>query len=92
MSNAATTTDAVPATLTIGRLEFTVEVIDATADLGRPCYRLTGKRGAKYLTMRNVHRGWMFLVHAPGGRGFGMVSSLAHVQLRDDRGTLEAAS
>ena len=92
MSNAATTTDAVPATLTIGRLEFTVEVIDATADLGRPCYRLTGKRGAKYLTMRNVHRGWMFIVHAPGGRHFGPVKSLWSVWLRDDRGTLEVKS
>lgn len=88
----ATTTQTTPATLTIGRLTFTVEMIDATADLGRPVYRLTGKRGAVYHTCRNVNRGWMFIVHAPGSRSFGMVSGLQYVSLRDDRGTLEVCS
>jgi hypothetical protein len=87
-----TTTSTVPATLTIGHLSFTVELIDATADNGRPCYRLTGKRGAKYQTMRNVRHGHMYIVHAFDSRSFGMVSGLERTILSDDGGTLRVVS
>lgn len=71
----------------IGRLSFRVTVVDGKTDCGRPVYELTGVRGAKYRTMRNVHGGWMFLIHA-GTRGFGMASAMRGVRLSDAGGAL----
>jgi len=75
----------------IGKREFTVTMIDATADLGRPLYSLEGARGAKYLTSRNYHNAeFMFLVHAPGERGFGIPSDYKSTRLTDKSGELVA--
>jgi hypothetical protein len=83
-----TTTSSV---LRIGRLQFTVETTAPTGDCPGS-YVLTGVRGARYRTMRNVHHGWMFLVDA-GGRGrFGIVTNLASVRLSDANGALEVVS
>jgi hypothetical protein len=51
-------------------------------------YVLTGKRGAKYATMRNKPRPeHMFLAHAE--RGFGIPAGFEGVWLTDKNGTLE---
>ena len=83
------TTTAAPAIQT-GRLRFTVETIDAKADCDRPCYRLTGDRGARYRTMRNVHSGRMFLIHED--RRSGIVRAFASVRLCDAKGGLNVVT
>ncbi len=51
-------------------------------------YLLTGKRGAKYATVRNKHHpDKMFLVHSE--RGFGIPAGFEGVWLSDQSGTLE---
>lgn len=51
--------------LTIGRTTYTVEAIETEVDGKKHTgYRLTGPRGARYFTMRNVHRhDHLFLVN-----------------------------
>lgn len=70
-------------TLTIGRRTYSVST--QTAGNGELQYVLTGKRGALYGTMRNVHRpALMFLIDC---RGFGPVPG--NLWLTDQNGTLE---
>lgn len=46
---------------------FSVEVVEDAMDSDLPGYKLTGKRGAVYFTMRNVHnRHRMFLINGRG--------------------------
>jgi len=57
-------------------------------DAGRPVYILSGKRGAKYATCRNVnHPEMMFLVSE---RGFGIPAGWERVWLTDASGALVA--
>lgn len=71
-------------TIKIGAREFQVT---KTGD----GYLLTGKRGASYRTMRNVHRPeFMFLVHAT--KGFGIPAGFEQVGLTDRAGVLEVLS
>lgn len=60
----------------------------------RQIYILTGKRGARYGTMRCLKDGKpsdrMFLVHA--GTGFGIPAGLDRVRLTDRNGVLEVES
>ena len=77
-------------TLKIGNREFAVEKVEAPLKDGRsvPLYILTGKRGARYGTMRNMQRPEvMFLVHA--GTGFGIPAGFESVRLTDRNGMLE---
>lgn len=56
-------------TLALGKMTFFVqkrEGIDKTHN--RPVYQLTGKRGARYFTMRNYKQpDYMFVVNLNGG-------------------------
>ena len=89
MNTAHNTSAVLGSTLQIGRRSFVVSEVIETGDLNRPRYILSGPRGARYSTMRNVHnQDVMFLVH-DGGRGFGLVTAFAGVQLRDGQGGLE---
>lgn len=66
-------------TLTIGRRSFTVEKVGDN-------YRLTGKRGAVYGTMRNKPSPeLMFIVNL---RGFGMACGYEGIWLTDADGAL----
>jgi hypothetical protein len=57
-------------------------------DAGRPVYILSGKRGARYATCRNVHHpDMMFLVTE---RGFGIPAGWENVWLTDASGALVA--
>lgn len=95
MENAATT--ATPATLTatdrmtLGKRSYSVEVVHTDADQGLPIYTLTGKRGACYVTMRNVHDPHMMVVY--NSRNIhGTCGALEGVWLTDRNGHLEIAS
>lgn len=80
------TDTAVPATLVIRGRTFTVERVAETRDEKGYRYKLTGVRGAKYSTMRNVnHKDMMFLINE---RGFGIAKTIDGVWLSDKDGKL----
>lgn len=84
-------TNMVGKSIKIGRRDFVV-VEQGDDDKGRPIYILQGKRGAKYGTCRTVlHPEYMFLVHASGGRGFGIPAGYEKVWLTDKDGDLRSA-
>jgi hypothetical protein len=75
-------------TIRIGKREFTVTT-RANAREGVQ-YILTGKRGAKYATCRNVnHTHMMFVCNE---RGFGITSGFEGVWLSDADGSLKVVS
>ena len=76
-------------TVRINGRDYEVAQRDGSHPLDRgTIYSLTGKRGAKYATCRNVnHPEQMFLVH--DGRGFGIPHGFEGVWLTDKNGTLE---
>lgn len=84
-------------TITINGREYAVEVLphdDRPSALGRPRYRLTGKRGAVYDTLRNrPHPELMFLVAYHPGKAFpATVDPLGKgLWLTDRNGTLEVS-
>ncbi len=75
------------ASITINGKTYTVEQSQAS---GETRYVLTGKRGAKYGTMRNrKNRSLMFLVDL---RGFGIPAGFENVILTDNEGSLTVAN
>lgn len=74
--------------ITINGKQFSVEVGNNDRD-GQTSYTLTGKRGAKYGTVRNVnHPELMFMINL---RGFGMAVGFEGVWMTDRNGQLEVA-
>lgn len=58
-----------PTTVEVEGRQYTVEVVTDQLDPDLPGYKLTGKRGAVYYTMRNVNnRHRMFLINGRGRR------------------------
>lgn len=77
-------------TITLRGREYTVTVREPdhrTAKHGT-VYVLSGPRGARYFTMRNVHRPAMMFIC--DDRGFGPVTSLQGLWLTDKNGSLES--
>jgi hypothetical protein len=67
--------------------EYKVDVLDGKLDEGRPVYKLTGKRGAEYLTVRNrPNPDLMFVIAERGGFSAG---GLRNVWLSDLDGALK---
>lgn len=78
-----------PATITIGRVTYTVTT--QTAKNGELVYLLKGPRGALYATMRNVHApSKMFLIGA--GKTMSGPMGKRAVWLTDASGSLEVCS
>jgi hypothetical protein len=76
-------------TITLGGRLYEVETLPpGQLDEGRPVYRLTGKRGATYHTVRNRPNPDLMFLIVEGAR-FGV---LRNVWLTDKGGELRAAS
>ncbi len=74
-----------PTTIEIEGRTYTVELIEDTLDKDRQGYQLTGKRGARYFTMRNVpNPHLMFLVNLSA-------TNAPKSWLTDEGGTLRVA-
>jgi hypothetical protein len=73
-------------TIRIRGREYDVETCESPQDKRR--YRLRGKRGASFYTMRNVHRPHMMFVISEAPRSNG----LERVWLSDENGTLRVVS
>lgn len=80
-----------PTSLSIGRRTFTVTTVQKTfGSRTELAYELTGSRGAKYCTVRNVnHTDKMFLCTL---RGFGVAAGYEGLWLTDRNGKLEVFS
>jgi hypothetical protein len=76
-----------PNTIQIRGMTYTVEIFTRCRDGKSECaYRLIGKRGARYETLRNVPKPeMMFLIHSDR---FGPVAVMNGVWLTDEGGTL----
>jgi len=84
-----------PITITIRGREYAVERVRDKADDKGVVYLLAGKRGARWLTMRNVHHpAMMFLINERSIKSGFRVSSqmMEGVWLTDEGGQLRVRS
>ncbi len=87
MTNATQTETKAAGTIRINGRDFAVETTEGKEGTR---YIFTGKRGAKYGTMRNIHRAdRMFIITL---RGFGIAAGFEGVWLTDSDGSLKVVA